>query len=238
MNKLQQIIDFLIQTEKISVNELAKETGVPQPVIHRIIKGKTLNPSISTLIPIAKFFNLSMSQLIGESPLPKIFNKHLAPSEDISFANEAHNVPIIHWNQILEWCDNALDVSAEEYISIEKQTSQKVFALRINELDVNIINPRFHQDSIIIIEPEITILNYDYVIVCNVKKDLTSKCSINQLLLDNGEKILQSLTSNDDTHAMKATEKIIGVIIEARHHYVDFSLNNRLLDLHYGNLDE
>lgn len=238
MNKVQQILGFLIQTEKVSGNELGKETGVPQPVINRIINGKTLNPSISTLIPIAKYFNLSMSQLIGEAPLPEVFNKQLAPSEDISFANETHNVPIIHWNQILEWCDNTLDASVEEYISIEKQTSRKIFALKMNELDVNITNPRFHSDSIIIIEPEITTLNYDYVIICNVEKTLPPKYYISQILFDDSKKILKSLTSNEETYPMKTTEKIIGIIIEARHHYVDFAINNRLLDLNSESQNE
>lgn len=49
--------------------ELARETGVAQPVISRLMTGVTVNPQVLTIKPIADFFNVSLDQLLGLMPL-------------------------------------------------------------------------------------------------------------------------------------------------------------------------
>ena len=47
----------------ISENELSRRTGVPQPTIHRVLKGKALDPRDGTLRPMAQFFGVTVEEL-------------------------------------------------------------------------------------------------------------------------------------------------------------------------------
>ena len=49
--------------------ELARKTGIAQPVISRLMTGITNNPQVLTIKPIADFFNVSLEQMLGMSPL-------------------------------------------------------------------------------------------------------------------------------------------------------------------------
>lgn len=53
----------------ITENELARQTGVPQPTINRILSGESRDPRTGTLEKLAEFFNVTVTQLRGEAPL-------------------------------------------------------------------------------------------------------------------------------------------------------------------------
>ena len=63
----QQILRQLIEERGISLKELSSETGVAAPNISRLLSSSDSNPTLSTLMPIARFFGVSVSMLIGES---------------------------------------------------------------------------------------------------------------------------------------------------------------------------
>jgi transcriptional regulator with XRE-family HTH domain len=69
MENLSAILSHLMSEKRIKSAELARKTGVGQPVIYRLMTGTTDNPQVSTLIPIAGFFGVSLDQLMGLSPL-------------------------------------------------------------------------------------------------------------------------------------------------------------------------
>lgn len=76
MKNLSSILSQLMTEKGIKSSELARKTGVGQPVIYRIMTGVTDNPQIHTLMPIADFFKVSIDQLLGIKPLQteKILN--------------------------------------------------------------------------------------------------------------------------------------------------------------------
>lgn len=53
-------------------NSLSKKTGVSQPTILRILTGESAEPSQKTVLPLAKFFNISPDQLRGDAPSKKL----------------------------------------------------------------------------------------------------------------------------------------------------------------------
>lgn len=65
---LQQLMDDDIDErgKPLSQNELSRRTGVPQPTIQRILVGESADPDTATLEPIAKYFEVSVSQLRGD----------------------------------------------------------------------------------------------------------------------------------------------------------------------------
>src|SRR3990167_958328 len=69
MENLSNILSHLMSEKGIKSAELARKTGVGQPVVYRLMTGATENPQILTLKPIADFFGVSLDQLIGLSPL-------------------------------------------------------------------------------------------------------------------------------------------------------------------------
>lgn len=56
-------IQYLIDKRNMTRNALAIATGIPQPSIHRLMKGDTAEPRCSTLKPIAEYFGMTVSDL-------------------------------------------------------------------------------------------------------------------------------------------------------------------------------
>lgn len=54
----------------MSESELSRKTKIPKTTINRLLSGQTPDPRISTVAALAKYFNISIEQLIGEKPLP------------------------------------------------------------------------------------------------------------------------------------------------------------------------
>lgn len=64
----------LIEKYNLNTLELARRTGIGQPVIYRIMTGETDNPKIATVRTLADYFGISVNQLLGENA-PSSFNK-------------------------------------------------------------------------------------------------------------------------------------------------------------------
>ncbi|HLB42669.1 MAG TPA: helix-turn-helix transcriptional regulator [Gammaproteobacteria bacterium] len=69
MENLSTILSHLMSEKGIKSAELARKTGIGQPVVYRLMTGVTENPQVLTLKPIADFFGVSLDQLLGLSPL-------------------------------------------------------------------------------------------------------------------------------------------------------------------------
>jgi len=69
METLSAILSHLMSEKGIKSAELARKTGIGQPVIYRLMTGTTDNPQVLTLKPIADFFGISIDQLLGFTPL-------------------------------------------------------------------------------------------------------------------------------------------------------------------------
>jgi transcriptional regulator with XRE-family HTH domain len=63
MNRLPDNLRFLLTESGISENDLAEQTGVPQPTINRILRGLSRDPRDGTLRPLAEFFGVTVEEL-------------------------------------------------------------------------------------------------------------------------------------------------------------------------------
>ena len=61
----------LMHKHHIDDAELSKATGIPASTISRMPLNSNANPTAASLRPIARFFNISISQLLGDEPLSK-----------------------------------------------------------------------------------------------------------------------------------------------------------------------
>ncbi len=69
MDNLASILTILMSENNITSAELARKTGIGQPVIYRLMTGTTENPQILTLKPIADYFGVTLDHLLGTKPL-------------------------------------------------------------------------------------------------------------------------------------------------------------------------
>src|ERR1700730_4201865 len=84
---------------RISASQLSKNTGLPTTTIKRIRSNANANPTLVSLLPIAAFFRISLSQLIGEEDIPANIIKGTFSSNQKLWTR----VPIITWEQAILW---------------------------------------------------------------------------------------------------------------------------------------
>jgi len=73
MKQLNDNIKRLMAENSIDELTLAKETGVAVSTLNRLKNAADINPTIKSLEPIAQFFNISVSELIGQASSDSIY---------------------------------------------------------------------------------------------------------------------------------------------------------------------
>ena len=68
MNKVAANLRQLVRAHPTSENQLSRNTGVPQPTIHRILAGRVADPRDGTLRPLATWFGVTVEQLRTNLP--------------------------------------------------------------------------------------------------------------------------------------------------------------------------
>lgn len=76
----------------LSENQLARNTGVPQPTIHRVLAGKVEDPRDGTLRPLAEYFGVTVEQLRTELPPPINQMREAIPAYRVKVADEAEGI--------------------------------------------------------------------------------------------------------------------------------------------------
>lgn len=207
-NELAPILKALVTTHNLSESELARRTGIGQPVIHRVISGETGNPKVETLRPIAQFFGISISQLIGDVPLPK----NLLPPGSYPSQKVWVQVPELTWEQAVSWPAQSPE-TIRHYISTDSDVSDNAYALRIKDSSMM---PRFSERTIIIIDPDEKPADRDYVIV---HLENQSQVIFKQILIDGDDIYLKPLNPDFKVVQLHQDYKILGVMVQARSDY-------------------
>ena len=73
--KLCENLNFLMTKNVLNASELARSTGLPASTIKKIRNHDNPNPTLATLRPLAQYFSISLSQLIGDEPLIEDFTE-------------------------------------------------------------------------------------------------------------------------------------------------------------------
>jgi len=69
MMDVSNVLSYLMKKQGLSENKLARDSGVPQPSIHRILTGDVQDPMTKTIKPLADYFKITVAQLRGEAPI-------------------------------------------------------------------------------------------------------------------------------------------------------------------------
>ena len=214
MGTLQENLNSLLKEARLSVTDLAKHTGIKQPVIYRITIGETTNPNVQTLSPIANYFKVSISQLIGDEPLP---NKRINnQSGDLAQVN---TIPVYLWkDRLSEFLQSKIKLTPKSYIVSDALLTNTKNAFAIEVKDTS-LEPTFSKGSIFVIDPEKLPNNKDYVIVhiAGEQQNL-----IKQIIIEGQEIYFKSIIpdlSNLEPRKKQAGDRVLGVMVQAKINY-------------------
>jgi SOS-response transcriptional repressor LexA len=207
---LGDVLSLLMTECDIDDAKLSREVGIPASTISRMRLNPVANPTASTLRPIAKFFFVSISQLLGDEPLPE---NRLPGTHNPTYFTSVR-MPVIDWNQINEWVENKgqnLQWKLNNWISTEKTVGFGSFALLINTDSFGIA---FRKGSTIIVDPERSPIDGDLILI---KTNDGSGVLLKQFLTDGNDIYVRSVNPEmKGIKNLRENYKILGVVIETR----------------------
>lgn len=207
--KLSRILQKLLYERRLSPSELARETDLPVPTVHRLVTGKSTRPYLSSLKPIADYFLLNVKQLLGEEPIPEL--EWEKSESKLPISDRIKAIPIITWEAA-----NNLKVAMEQSnkkIAATGNISEQCFALLMND---HSMEPIFPKNTILIFDPLRTPADRSYVLV---KLEGKLDPVFRQLLIDVDYKYLKPLNPDLNTYKMRLlaeNDQIIACLFESR----------------------
>jgi len=174
------VLNKLMKDQGLSLDKLAKLTGISRSNINRIRTDPDCNPTIASLLPIAKFFQISVEQLIGEQP---IADPHKYQLDSLKL----EKLPILRtYQEILNFVEYSTLPKDTDYTYAENLVSAMSFAYVVQE---NNMQPVFPPNIIVIFDTKKSATNRSFVLALDVR----SKKVIFRQYLGEGE--LKSLIS-------------------------------------------
>lgn len=209
MNKLAENLKWLLKNANLSENELSRRTNIPQQIINRIIAGKNKNPKLETIMPIASYFTVSISQLIGDEI-----------SGEIRLATEHfgwREIPLIDLTKSSSLSITELTSNAASTIKADASVSGEGIAIKMHD---DSMQPRFPKGTILIFDLNKSYKNGKFCLIYS--KSQQKQYLFRQILIKNGNlftKCINPKSSYYEAKSLHPKDEIIGVLVQAR---VDF----------------
>ena len=195
-NRLSNILNQLMAAHQLDGVQLSKKIGIPTTTINRLRKGDPdNNPTLLTLLPVANFFSITVSQLIGEEALP----------DKLPSRNKFLRLPILSWEEAIVWPES--DSAPRQTILTENDYSNKSFALVIEEDNLE----KFLKGTVLLFDPVISPISEDFVLSYKKGNKIPS---FKQIIIDDEQIFLKSLILSSSLTSFTDEYKILGVLIE------------------------
>ncbi|MCW5589861.1 MAG: helix-turn-helix domain-containing protein [Legionellales bacterium] len=197
---LSENLKKLLRVHQLSERELSRKTGLKQAVINRLVKGENQNPTLATLKPITEFFNISLSQLIGEEAL------HFSLSQQHAEKIE-NKIPLLRWDELSHSSIKNSSITTSRFITVTKHYDNDILAILVTN---NKMEPLFRFDSTLIVKPSSVLNENTHFVLVSVGNHI----EIRQLLYSGGKKQLFPLIGLADK--MSETHEnltVLGIIM-------------------------
>lgn len=192
---LSKILKKLLFDRNMRSADLARELDMPPPTVHRIVTGRSSRPYKSSLETIAKYFNLTINELIGD-------NNNEVTVTGISTTT----LKYVDW-ELLQPLKNSDDSIVVHNVSPQS------FVLQLND---HSMEPLFPLDSILIFDPTVEIKDRSYILV---KPNCEDKHIFRQVIFDGNKKFVRAINPDLITTSLRQLNEndlIIAKLIESR----------------------
>ncbi len=201
--KLSDNLNLLMTETHISADELGRRTGLPASTIKKIRNHYNPNPTLTTLLPLAEFFAVTLDQLIGNEPLPATrikgqYQKNL---------NKMHSIPVLTWEETIDW--PTTKNAAHSTIATEHTYSKNAYALIVEEDDWENLT----KGTALIADPALTPEHRDFIIVHKTGQKIPS---LKQALFDEEKIYLKSVIQGYNIAPLTTEHTILGIVVEFR----------------------
>lgn len=197
----------LMKRKGMSMTELSSKAKIAIGTVQKLMTDPNCNPTLGSLEAICKVLNVKISELIGEEPnIQNLFGK---------------SVPILEWLDISsspDFIEKALlnkNISSMEFVKTLTSVSEQSFGLKVPD---HTFLPIFKQNSILIFDIHKALYHHCYVLA---KLHHHDAIVFKQLIIDSPYQYLKSVNPliNDNLIKLKAQDKIIATLIEAKISY-------------------
>lgn len=175
-----------------SQSALSRASGVPQPTINRILKGKgTKGPETETVRKLAAACNVNFDWLNEDRG-----NMARAAQSNVELGPDIRGtVPVVswitagHWAEIIDLCAPGV---AEEWRPCPRGHGNRTFALRIRGISMENLGGKhsYSHGDIIFVDPDRHAENGSHVIV---RLDNEEEATFKQLAIEGNRKFLRAL---------------------------------------------
>ncbi|MDX2346677.1 MAG: helix-turn-helix domain-containing protein [Legionella sp.] len=197
---------LMIKHSNMSVSDLAKATGLPQPTLYQLYTGVTENPRKKTLIALADYFSVTVSQLLGEAPLPVYL------PEKTKVQLELNTAPLLTLDDLYHW-PNQINLDHKKEIFLDNPSNHTTFAITMPD---NSMEPLFPNGCLLIFDTEKTARDQDCAIVF---LNATNQFVFKKILMRNELIYAQSVHAthnNPEAILLAPQDKVFAALREAR----------------------
>ena len=194
---LSENINYLMTKHKVSALRLARDSGVPISTIKKLRNKSINNPTFATLIPIAKYFGVSMDYLLTHE------QKHNV------WLMESHHdeYPILNWEEAISWPEQVPAILNS--IKTRNHYSKEAFALTVIDRTWSL----FSAGSFLIVDPKVLPDQSDYI-VAHLKDQKTASLKI--FLMEDNQAFLQSLNISSNIVPFTEEYRFLGTVMECQ----------------------
>lgn len=199
--KLSDNLNSLMQEISISADELGRRIGLPASTIKKIRNRYSPNPTLTTLLPLAKFFSLTLDQLVGIEPLPqtRIKGSYQANIETVQ------HIPVLSWEESITWPKTSDKI--HKTVSTEYSYHKNAFALLVEEDGWE----NLAKETALLVDPSLKAEHRDFIIVH--KEGLKIPC-LKQVLYDDDQMYLKPVVQGYNIAILTPDHRILGIVVE------------------------
>lgn len=194
-------LNHFAKAENIHEAELARQTNIPQPTLHKILTGKTTDPRISTLQILADYFGVTLDTLYTKTDL----SRHRG-------ALKGKPIPIISWSDCITYRAVIKKLSPanwKSWIITDREPADHFFALQSKSA----MEPHFPKGTILIVDTRVTPKDGDLVVM---HFENTNECTVRELSIDGRTEMLLPLNERVKSEKRTKSTRVVGVISESR----------------------
>jgi len=210
-----------------SENELARQSGVPQPTIHRIVTGESKSPRSGNLQKLADALGMSVIELTYGAAVGNAYSRSPqvgdAVRADPNVETTAQPIryyryPVIGYGQAGSWTECVVPYAPgdEKQEATDYQAKGRAFWLEIKGDSMTAppgVTPSIPEGTLVLIDPGIEAIPGKLVVA---QLDESNEATFKKLIEDGGHRYLKALNPAYPLIPINGNCRIVGVAVEAK----------------------